>query len=152
MVVLEPGSEWPAHIDGLTSVVGLGPVGDDLLQRTREELAALHRRNQGVRVAVLACNAATSGEAVGHRAALARALLGAVAQTIHGRLVLSAKDRAPPPLRRALLALAGELTDELVGTTASVSLWFTEPSQGRLARPAETRTPPGSVLRLRRPS
>jgi hypothetical protein len=84
MVVLEPGSEWPAQFDDLTSVVGLGPMGDDLLERTREKINFMHRRNQGVRVAVLACNAAIGGEAIGSRATLARALLGAVARTVHG--------------------------------------------------------------------
>jgi len=150
--VMEPGSQWPAQIDDLASVVGLGSAGDDLLERTREKLGVLLHRREGVRVAVLACNDATGDEAVDYRAALARALLGAVAKTIRGRLILSASDPAPPTVRRALLTLVEELTLELRGTTASVSLWFTEPSHGRVSVPAATWLTPALSRRDRRPS
>ena len=147
LVVMELGSEWPAHIDDLTSVVGLGPDGADVLQRTQAKLSALGRAGQGVRVAVLACNAATDAAAVVHRATLARALLCAVSHGVHGRLILSARDEASPVLRRALLSLAGQLADVLHGTTASVQLWFTEPSRGHVSRLPETWRPSGRSRR-----
>jgi hypothetical protein len=140
MVVMEPGSDWPAQIADLTDVVGL--AGEDLLERTKEKLDALQRGNQRVRVAVLACNSATGGEIVGRRTQLARALVGAVARTIHGRLILSASEQASHELREELFTLAGDLTDQLRGTTASVSLWFTEPSHRPAARPAQAFRPP----------
>jgi hypothetical protein len=130
MVVMELGGEWPAHIDDLTRVVGLSPCGEDILQRTQEKLCALGRKGEGIRVAVLACNAATDADAVVRRAKLARALLGAVRHTVHGRLILSAREGASIASRTELLSLAGQLTDALRGTTASVHLWFTEPSRG----------------------
>ena len=131
MVVMELGGEWPAHIDDLTNVVGLSPSGEDILQRTQEKLCALGRKGQGIRVAVLACNVAADADAVVRRAKLARALLGAVSQTVRGRLILSAREGASIAFRTELLSLAGQLTDALRGTTASVHLWFTEPSHGR---------------------
>jgi len=125
LVVMEPGSHWPAHIDNLTSVVGLGSIGDDLLDRTRRKLALLGRGKCPVRVAVLACNPAAGTASAGGRGMLARALLAAVSQAIHGRLILSAADGASHQLRGELLTLAGELTGEIRGTSASVSLFFT---------------------------
>jgi len=137
IVVMELGSEWPAHIDELTNVVGLSPCGEDLLQRTQEKLSVMGRKGQGVRVAVLACNAATDADAVVRRATLAGVLLGAVSHAARGRLILSAKDGASNVLRRELLSLAGQLTGALRGTTASVHLWFTEPSHGHVTPLAE---------------
>jgi hypothetical protein len=140
IVVMEPGSEWPAHIADLTDVVGL--AGEDLLKHTQEKVAALERRKQRVRVAVLACNSATGGETLGRRTQLARALVNAVTRSVHGRLILSASERASHALREELFTLAGALTNELRGSTASVSLWFTEPSHGPATRLAETWRPP----------
>jgi hypothetical protein len=139
IVAMERGSEWPVQIGDLTDVVGLGPVDEDLLQRTQGKLDSLQRGKKAVRVAVLACNTATDGEAIGRRTTLAHTLLGAVTHSIRGRLILSASDGASDQLRRELFTLAGELTGELKGST-TVSLWFTEPSHGRAKPLAETRT------------
>lgn len=124
VVVMERGSEWPAHIEDLTNVVGLSPDGDDLLLRTEERLRALERRGQAVRVAVLACNAATEPAALVHRATLAHALVGTVGHAVHGRVILSAKEGASATVRRDLFSLAGRLTETLRGTSASVHLWL----------------------------
>jgi glutamate racemase len=124
----------------LTDVVAFGSGGEDLLQRTQEKIGALLRRKQDVRVAVLACNTASGGAAVGRRAQLARTLLGAVTSTGRGRMILSASGHASHRLRVELLALAGALTEELRGTTATVTLWFTEASHGNAVRIVETRT------------
>jgi hypothetical protein len=75
-----------------------------------------------VRVAVLACSAATDDVHAGLRAQLARSLLGAVAGTTCGRLIFSAGARAPRELLQALLALAETLAREVQGTSATVSL------------------------------
>ncbi len=140
IVAIEPGSEWPCQIGDATEIVGLGPTGDDLLRRTEERLDVLHRGKRLVRVAVLACNAATGGEAMTRRKELARRLLAAVARSIHGRLILSASDLASEELRRELFTLSGELTGELRGSRATVSLWFAEPSHGRARYLPGTRT------------
>jgi hypothetical protein len=128
LVVMEPGSEWPGHLGDHSNLVAFSQTGEKLLQRTQEEIDALRRSQQNVRVAVLACNAATDGEVDGYRAKIARALLAAVKQTTFGRLVLSASGGASLRLRQELFALAGALSEELRGTTASVSLRFPEAS------------------------
>jgi glutamate racemase len=124
MIVMEPGSDWPGHIGDSTHVVAFSHGSEDLLQRTEERLGALRRRNHGVHIAVLACNAATGSASAG-RPSLARTLLGAVSGTSHGRLILCASSQASHQLRRELFALTGTLTEEIRGTTASVSLKFT---------------------------
>jgi hypothetical protein len=126
LVVMEPGSEWPRHIGHRSNLVAFSQRGEKLLQRTREELHTLRRGQQNVRVAVLACNGETGGEAGGYRAQIARTLLAAVTGTTFGRLVLSASDGVSLGVRQELLALAGALSEQLRGTTATVSLRFTE--------------------------
>jgi hypothetical protein len=81
-------------------------------------------------VAVLACNEETGGEADSCRAQIARTLLTAVMGTTFGRLVLSAGGGASLRVREALVALAGALSEQLGGTSATVSLRFAEPSHG----------------------
>jgi hypothetical protein len=127
MIVLERGGEWPAHIDGLTDVVGLSSEADDLLERTRKKLEALRSSNRAVRVAVLACNSATC-DGSPRRESIARTLLGAVTNAPRGRLILTANEAASTPLRAELLTLAEELRNAARGSSASVSVWFTEPA------------------------
>jgi len=128
MIVMEPGSEWPGQVGDATNLVAFGQGCDDLLRRTQDKLGVLQRSKQVVRVAVLACNVATGHAAAVGRAQLARALLGAVANTNSGRLVLSASGHTSQQLLHELLALAGALAEELRGTSATVSLRFTEAS------------------------
>jgi glutamate racemase len=135
MIVMEPGSEWPGQIGDTTNLVAFGHGCDDLLRRTVDRLGVLRRSKQVVRVAVLACNAATGNAAAVGRAQLARALLGAVASTNSGRLVLSASGRTSQQLLQELFALAETLADELRGTSATVSLRFTEAPAGETSRP-----------------
>jgi hypothetical protein len=145
LVAMESGSEWPAQI-GDSTVVGLASSGDDdLVQRTRATLDLLRRDRHHVRVAVVTCNAETGAAAGSRRASLARTLLDAVTGSIRERLILSASDRASDQLRRELFALAGELTAELRGSTATVSLWFMEPSRGHARPLVDTR--PRSLMR-----
>jgi hypothetical protein len=129
LVVMEPGSEWPGHVGQCSNLVAFSQKGEKLLQRTREELAALHRDQQRVRVAVLACNGETDGEADGYRAQVALTLLGAVTSTTLGRLVLSASGSASLRMRHELLGLAGTLSERLRGTTATVLLRFNQASR-----------------------
>jgi hypothetical protein len=133
MVVMEPGSDWPGRIGDSTHVVAFGHGADDLLLRTQRKIDAISRREAGIRVAILACSAATGGPTSDDRAELARTLLGAVRSTAHGKLILSASARASLELRRQLFSLAGSLSDELGGSSATVSLRFSEGSRRRLA-------------------
>lgn len=130
LVVMEPGSEWPGHVGQNSNLVAFSQKGEKLLQRTREELEALRRDQHNVRVAVLACNGEIDGEANGYRVQVAHTLLGAVTGTTFGRLVLSAGGGASLLVRQELLALAGILSEQLRGTTATVSLRFTKTSRG----------------------
>lgn len=137
MVVMESGSDWPGQIDDSTHVVAFGQGPDDLLRRTQDRLDAIGLRKRGVHVAVLACSAATGGAVAGSRAELARALLRAVRSTSHGRLILSANGRASRDLRQELLELAGALSSELRGSSATVTVRFLESPRtaaGRTAR------------------
>lgn len=122
MIVMEPGSEWPGQIGDFTNLVAFTHGCDELLHRTQEKLGLLQRHKQSVRVAVLACSAATDDVHTGLRAQLARSLLGAVAGTTCGRLIFSAGAMAPRELVQALLALAETLAREVRGTSATVSL------------------------------
>jgi hypothetical protein len=126
VVVMESGSDWPGQLDDSTHVVAFGCGAEDLLQRTRAKLDAIMRRDRGLRVAVLACSAAIGMVPSKERAKLARALFGAVKRTSRGRLILSAAGRAPCELRQELLTLAGALSSELRGSSASISVRFSE--------------------------
>jgi hypothetical protein len=132
MIVMEPGSDWPGQVGDATSLVAFGHGCDDLLQRTQNELGILRRSKQVIRVAVLACNAATGSVASVGRAQLARALLGAVASTSSGRLLLTASGQASPPLLQELLGLAEALTEEVRGTSVTVSLRFADAPRARV--------------------
>ncbi len=129
MIVMEPGSDWP-EIEDSTTLVALSPPQSELLRRTQDKLRALERVRQNVELAVLACNAATGGQAE-ERSALARALLAAVSRSPHGRLILAAGGHASFELRSELVGLAGRLTQEARDTTAIVSLWFRDASELR---------------------
>ncbi len=134
LVVMEPGSEWPGHIGVSETLVALKP-GQDTVRCTRERVAALHRQRQEVQVAVLACNDATDSVTADRRIAVGRELLAAIKRAFHGRLVLTASaGRASLRLRQHLLSLAETLTDELRGTSATVTLRFTEAEQPAVRR------------------
>jgi hypothetical protein len=122
MIVMEPGSEWPGQVGDFTNLVAFTHGCEELLRRTQEKLGLLQRHKQSVRVAVLACNVATDDVHSGLRAQLARSLLGAVARTTCGRLILSAGAAAPRELLKELLALTESLAQEVRGTSATVSL------------------------------
>jgi hypothetical protein len=110
LIVMEPGSAWPGHVHGSENIVTIGLRDEGLLPTTQHRLALFAERGQRVRVAVLACNAATDVAATADRADVAHALLGAVAAARFGRLVLSASDSAPIRLRCELVSLAGALS------------------------------------------
>jgi hypothetical protein len=147
LVVMEPGGDWPGQIGNSMNVVASSDGGEDLLRRTQEKLGALHRSKKAVRVAVLACNAATDGAAADRRAQLARTLLAAVTVSTCGRLLLWASGHAPDPFRQALFALAKALTEEARGTTVTVSLRFTEALPRRAVRGVEATPEPRRQVR-----
>ena len=122
LIVMEPGSAWPGHVQGSENVVTVGLRDEGLLPRTQHRLALFAERGQRVRVAVLACNAATDLVATAERAHVAHALLDAVAAARFGRLVLSAADSAPIRLRCELVSLTGTLS--LAHRDTSVCLRF----------------------------
>ncbi|HEV3189604.1 MAG TPA: hypothetical protein VGY54_03860 [Polyangiaceae bacterium] len=126
LIVMEPGSDWPGHVGDCANLVAFSQGSEKLLQRTQEKLDTLRRARQDVRVAVLACNGETDGEAASYRAQVARALLSAVTGAMLGRLVLSANGRASLRLRHELLSLTCTLSEQLRGTTATISLKFTD--------------------------
>jgi hypothetical protein len=146
LIVMEPGSGWPGKTGASDHVVVAGDT-PELLRRAASRLVALHQEGHRVRVAVLACNDATDPEAVERRAALAHQLLGAVACTRFGRLVLTSGDRVCTEVRRDLLSLAGALSCRLEGTLVTVSIRFGAPCdpQERMScsarRERATRTP-----------
>jgi hypothetical protein len=124
LIVMEPGSEWPGHFGGCGEVVAIGHDDDGLARRTRQEIAKVQARGHHVRVAVLACNEAFDSEARLRRAEVVDELLGALKLTRFGRLLLSARQRAPLSFRCDMLLLAATLTDALRERSASVSVRF----------------------------
>jgi hypothetical protein len=130
LIVMEPGSAWPGHVGDSENVVAVGEHEEGMLQRIRQMLDALRRRGEYVRVAVLACNQNTDATTAARRSQIANELLTAVASAGFGRLVLSAADRASMQLRRELLSLAGALSYTRPGTAATVSVRFSEATDG----------------------
>src|SRR5580700_3154826 len=104
LVVMEKGSEWPGQVGDTENLVAVGVGEERLLERTRRRLDLLRRGGQQLRVAVLACNAATDASSSGRRARVAHELLTAVAGDAFGRVVLSSPETAPPRLRQELLS------------------------------------------------
>jgi hypothetical protein len=130
LVVMEPGSEWPGQVGDSMNVVS-APRCDDLLLLTRAKLLALERSKQHLHIAVLAVNSVVDAPAALRRAEVARLLLGSVTRCACGRIVLCASHEAEDELREQLLTLTGALTKDLWGTTATVSLRFTEAGGGQ---------------------
>jgi hypothetical protein len=141
LIVMEPGSRWPGKTGASEHVVVAGDH-PGLLHRAANRLVGIHQEGHRVRVAVLACNDATDPEAIERRAALAHQLLGAVACTRFGRLVLTSGDRVCSEVRRDLLSLAGVLSCKLEGTVATVSIRFGAPCdpRERISSPARQET------------
>lgn len=137
MIVMEPGSAWPGQVGDSTNLVAFSHGGEDLLRMTQAKLDVLERSKQGVRVAILACNSETGSAPALRRSRLAHLLLGTVTRATCGRLILTASGRSSSQLRQELLALTGHLTDDLLGTTASISLRFTEAPHAGLAPEAD---------------
>ena len=126
LVVMEPGSEWPGHVGESETLVALRSE-QDMVGSTQEKLAALRRGRQDISVAVLACNGATDAATMDRRARVAGDLLESVSRAWRGRLVLTASaGRASGSLRQHLLLLAGTLSDRLRGTSATLTLKFTD--------------------------
>ena len=124
VVVMEPGSDWPGQIGDAMSVVASRE--GDLVRVTEEQLDALRRRKERVRVAVLACCTATGRSVAATRLYLGRILLGALRKEGHGKLLVCVSARAGYELRAELLELVGTLTEEARGTSTTVSLRFRE--------------------------
>jgi hypothetical protein len=132
LVVMESGSEWPGHVGNFENLVAVGVEQDQLLERTRARLGQLRREGHHVRVAVLACNAATDARSNDRRAKVASELLDAVATDAFGRIVLTCAETAPARLRQELFSLGGALIDR--GTSALVSMRFPEASDPSVRR------------------
>jgi hypothetical protein len=136
LVVMEIGSEWPGWFGDCADVVAFSQGGQQLLRRTEETLDALRSGRQDVGVAVLACNSDPDADIGGYRVQIAGKLLSAVTGTASGQLIVTASDRASARVRHELLSLAGLLSENLGGTTATVSLRFigSSPAEERSSR------------------
>jgi hypothetical protein len=154
LIVMEHGSVWPGHVGNTRDVVAVSSGSDELLQRTRQGIAALRREGQHVRIAVLACSDVVDPSLRARRVEVAAELLAAVNVGRFGRVVLSAADRASAELRDELLSLAGALSPRLRGTSTTVSVRFGPPEE--LGRPQQALlrrclvSPPGLELRAMR--
>jgi hypothetical protein len=152
LIVMEHGSEWPGHVGNTGDVVAMSCGSEELVQRTRQGLAALRRRGQQVRIAVLACSDVMDASARTRRVEVLAELLAAVNAARFGRVVLSTDERASANLRSELLSLAEALRPRLQGTSATVSVRFGPPAEesARLSHGSVRKclvTPPGHDLR-----
>jgi hypothetical protein len=141
LVIMECSSVWPEQT-GDTIVVGWPLADEELLRQTRQTLSQIDQRKQSLRAAVIVCNSTTRPGAEARRAALARTLLTSVRLVTHGKLIICTSAGADEDLREQLFTLAGELTGELLESTASVAIWFTESPTGRVIRTAATHGTP----------
>lgn len=129
LVVMEHGSEWPAHIKRTTErCLPLWQEPNeghlDLLRRTYGRLQSIERNHGTLGVAVLSCRDDASRATLDVRIPLARALLAAVRGSGSGRLDVVARASAPARAKQSLLALAGVLAEALIGSSASLSIKF----------------------------
>lgn len=129
LVVMEHASAWPSHVAGGAGecVVLKQEVHEDagqLLTRAYQRIRAIERVGGSIGLAVMCCGDQPSRTALEERVPLARALLATVQRTGPGRLELVARSNASERTRQSLLALAGTLTERLVGSSATVSARF----------------------------
>jgi|HubBroStandDraft_6_1064221.scaffolds.fasta_scaffold241665_3 hypothetical protein len=148
LVVVEPGSNWPAFVCGAAhDVVGLSQASGEpngvTLQRVCDR--AEHSR-AAVRLAVLACNADVDDESIHQRAFTASRLLTAVAHTDGGQLILSGSGCASAALRLGIVGLAATLSNVVLESLASVSVrigdgvvWYSVARPSRAAGAAPSR-------------
>jgi hypothetical protein len=146
LVVMEHASAWPAHVKGGTGACfvlkqEVHEDAGDLLQRAYERIGAIERVGGSIGLAVLCCGDQTGRTALEDRVPIARALLATVLRTGGGRLELVARSSAPARSRQSVLALAGTLTERLVGSSVSVAARFLGPAASDLdnGRSAEQR-------------
>lgn len=113
LIVMEPGSDWHGPMAGLTNVVLRGDTDEELFARTEHKILVLQRTRQRVPLAALACNAQKSEVSILRRLHLARVLLGVVASSAQGRVLLCMGRQASGALRPELMLVAGSLMVEL---------------------------------------
>jgi hypothetical protein len=168
LVVMEPGSEWPAWIvshdvdvvavrDGqvdhgdprdLRAVTGANDADESPLDPARVVRERLSRFRSPVGLAVLACNAEEDAGGMNRRAAIARALLASVRESDQGQLIIHTAGRSSAGLRRQLVGLTALLRDDLAANPASVSLRFGWARRAGDGRPvaARARARSGALL------
>lgn len=123
LVVVEPGSDWPAFVRGAAhDIIALGQANGGLDAGALQRVCDRAERSQTlVRLAVLACSGNVDDESIHRRAYAASRLLGAVARA-DGHLVLSAGKGACAALRLGLSGLASTLRHALGESLATVSV------------------------------
>jgi hypothetical protein len=124
LVVVEPGSDWPAFVCGAAhDIVGLSQARGEPNGVTVQRVCDRAERSRAlVRLAVLACNADVDDESIHRRAFTASRLLKAVAHTDGGQLILSGSSVASASLRLGLVGLAATLSKAMPENLASVSV------------------------------
>jgi hypothetical protein len=124
LVVVEPGSDWPAFVCGAGhDVVGLSQASGESNGVTPQRVCdRAEHSGAAVRLAVLACNAEVDDDSIHRRAFTASRLLTTVAHTNGGQLILSASSCASAALRLGLVGLAATLSNVVLENLASVSV------------------------------
>jgi hypothetical protein len=158
VVVMEPGSDWPAWIvshdvdvvavrDGQfecgeradsrepRDTTGANDPDGGPLDPARVVRERLSRFRDPVGLAVLACNAHEDAGGMSRRVAIARTLLAAVRESDGGQLVIHTARRSSAGLRRQLVGLTTRLSEDFAASPARVSLrfgWAPRVRDGRL--------------------
>lgn len=124
LVVMEPGSDWPATIPESTDVLAFGQMHgeeqDELLRRMRDRVRAHARHGEKVACAILSCNESTSEEALSARVSTVRALVAALRRDGGERLMLVGRDGATAA-QNAVRALAERLDGDAAALLSQAS-------------------------------
>ncbi len=129
-VVVESGAGWPSDpaVRGLGCDVVKQEANEsysDLARRAQERIASIEESGGVVRVAVLSCSGDRRPEAFAGRSSLGRGLLGAVREA-GGELRIVAPGSAPVAAWPSFISLADELMGALNGSSATLSLRFSD--------------------------
>jgi hypothetical protein len=153
LVLIENGAPFAVHAQpNQRVVVAIAQTADerpvDFALRAIERIARLERKGRWAAEVTLAVGQNDGDSLLATRALVARALLQHLMNTRESVLVLHADRGANDGSRHELMALAGTLTTELVGSSVMVRVRFTESERDDQSGVRWTRPEPAQPVAL----